>query len=258
MAALYSFLFIIFVSVIIIRIGATSYELTGLSADVSAFQAQSAFSGVGFTTEESEVIVNHPVRRRITRILILLGSAGLTSSIATLILTFTRDSQRGPWLRLILLGGGLGAIYLFSRSELIKVAMKKLITKVLNRWTSVRIYDYEQMLGFSRGYTISRIHVKPHSWCANRMLRELELDLEGLVVLAIRRESEGKEKFVGAPKGETRVLPDDVIICYAREDVSRDLSKRLKGKSGDEGHHEMVHQETRRSQLRELKGGYDE
>ena len=52
MAALYSFLFIVFISVIIIRIGATAYELTGLSADVSAFQAQSAFSGVGFTTEE--------------------------------------------------------------------------------------------------------------------------------------------------------------------------------------------------------------
>jgi hypothetical protein len=44
MAALYSFLFIIFVSVIIIRVGAKSYEFTGLSSGFSMFQAQSAFS----------------------------------------------------------------------------------------------------------------------------------------------------------------------------------------------------------------------
>jgi hypothetical protein len=258
MAALYSFLFIIFVSVIIIRIGATSYELTGLSSDVSMFQAQSAFSGVGFTTEESEVIVNHPVRRRITRILILLGSAGLTSSIATLILTFTRDSDKGAWLRLSVLVGGLGAIYIFSRSKIIKLAMKKFITKILDKLTSVRVYDYEQMLGFNKGYTISRIHVKPQSWCANRLLKELELDLEGLVVLAIRRESNGKEKFIGAPKGQTMVKTGDVIICYSKEDVSRDLSQRIKGRSGDAGHHEKVHQESDRSKRREISGGYDE
>lgn len=87
---------------------------------------------------------------------------------------------------------------------------------------------------------------------------ELELDLEGLVVLAIRREVEGVEKFIGAPKGETRVLPGDVLICYSKGEVGKDLSKRLKGRSGDKGHHEKVHQETRRDRLRDLTGGYDE
>lgn len=48
-----------------IRVGAIVLELTGLSTDVAAFQAQSAFSGAGFTTSESESIVNHPVRRKI-------------------------------------------------------------------------------------------------------------------------------------------------------------------------------------------------
>jgi uncharacterized protein with PhoU and TrkA domain len=75
-----------------------------------------------------------------------------------------------------------------------------------------------------------------------------------LAVLAIRRESEGKERFIGAPKGETRIKPGDVVLCYSKEEVSRDLSQRLKGKSGDEGHHEKVDQETRRSQVREMTG----
>ena len=47
-----------------------------------------AFSGVGFTTQESETLMGHSLRRKILSFLMLMGSAGLTSAIATLILTF--------------------------------------------------------------------------------------------------------------------------------------------------------------------------
>lgn len=42
MLALFSLLIIISLSILVIRIGATALELTGLSPDVAAFQAQSA------------------------------------------------------------------------------------------------------------------------------------------------------------------------------------------------------------------------
>jgi precorrin-6B methylase 1 len=73
MLAIFSLLFIITLSVVIVRIGAVALELTGLSPEISSFQAQSAFSGVGFTTRESEAIVTHPARRRIIRTIIMLG-----------------------------------------------------------------------------------------------------------------------------------------------------------------------------------------
>ena len=85
MIALFTLLVIILVSVIAIRIGATALELTGLSNEIASFQAHSAFSGVGFTTQEAESIVSHPVRRRIIRVLFLAGSAGITTSMAALI-----------------------------------------------------------------------------------------------------------------------------------------------------------------------------
>ncbi|MDZ4851234.1 MAG: hypothetical protein SGI77_18250 [Pirellulaceae bacterium] len=50
----------------------------------------SAFFGVGFTTREAELVVNHPVRRRIIRDLILAGNIGLTSSLATLVATMPK------------------------------------------------------------------------------------------------------------------------------------------------------------------------
>ncbi|MEE3093585.1 MAG: potassium transporter TrkA, partial [Pseudomonadota bacterium] len=46
-------------------------RLTGLSQNVATFQCISALSGTGFTTSESEMIVNYPVRRRILIVLML-------------------------------------------------------------------------------------------------------------------------------------------------------------------------------------------
>ena len=41
--------------------------------------------GVGFTTKESETLVNHPVRRRIVRILMWGGYSGIVVSVATIV-----------------------------------------------------------------------------------------------------------------------------------------------------------------------------
>lgn len=77
MIAVIGLLIIILISIIAIRIGSIALELTGLSPEIASFQAQSAFSGVGFTTEESEAIVIHPLRRKIIRVLILLEAPEL-------------------------------------------------------------------------------------------------------------------------------------------------------------------------------------
>lgn len=44
------------VSLLVVRIGTVALQKTGLTRGVAAFQAQSAFMGVGFTTSESEAV----------------------------------------------------------------------------------------------------------------------------------------------------------------------------------------------------------
>ncbi len=258
MVPLISFLVIILISIIFVRIGATALELTGLSPDVALFQAQSAFSGVGYTTSESEIIVNHPVRRRIIRLMILMGSAGMTSSIATLVLTFVSATSQNILVKAVVLFLGLLGIYFFSRSKYLQRIMKKFFVKLINRFTSLRLYDYEQMLGLGKGYTISRITVKEDSWIANKKLKELGLDEEGLMVLAVYRKEGREEKFIGAPHGDTEIKPGDVLICYSREDVSIDIARREKGKEGDREHRIRVREEKHLAHVREIRGGYDE
>ena len=50
------------VSFTIVRIASIVMRLTGLAQNVATFQCISALSGTGFTTSESEMIVNYPVR----------------------------------------------------------------------------------------------------------------------------------------------------------------------------------------------------
>ncbi|PJC48662.1 MAG: potassium transporter TrkA, partial [Candidatus Omnitrophica bacterium CG_4_9_14_0_2_um_filter_42_8] len=151
MIALFSLLIIIVLSIIVVRIGSIALELTGISSEIASFQAQSAFSGVGFTTVESEAIVTHPVRRRIIRVLILLGSAGVTTAIATLVLAFVGQSGKSVITRGEVLLLGLLCIFLFARSKYIYNVMKIIITKALEKWTTLRIYDYEQLFGLGEG-----------------------------------------------------------------------------------------------------------
>ncbi|WP_394352309.1 potassium channel family protein [Thermococcus sp. M39] len=228
--------------------------MTGLSRDVAAFQAQSAFSGTGFTTSESEYVVSHPVRRKIIRILIFLGSAGITSAIATLVLTFIGKSGEEAKQTFILLLGGLMALYLFVRSKWIDKMMRKIIRRALNKFfPSLKIYDYNQLLGISRGYSIAQIKVKKNSWLANKTLRELQLDKEGVLVLGIYRKVGEKEVYLGAPSGDTKIVPGDLIVLYGPEDVLLNLSKRVKGIKGRIEHEEAVEKAKLRAMQEEME-----
>ncbi|MFH1441486.1 MAG: TrkA C-terminal domain-containing protein [Candidatus Omnitrophota bacterium] len=229
MIALIGLLIIIIMSIIVVRVGAIALELTGLSPEVSSFQAQSAFSGAGFTTSESESIVTHPVRRKIIRVLILLGSAGVTTSMATLVLTFMGKTGTAVVKRGLALLLGILIIFLLARSKYIYNIMKKIISKSLKKWTKMRIFDYEQLLGFDEGYTISRIKVRKDCWLSDKKLSELRLDKEGVLVLSIYRKIGHKEKFIGAPTGDTIINAGDVLICYSRQEVAESFSGIRKG-----------------------------
>jgi len=248
MIALISLLIVILFSIIIVRIGAVALEMTGLSRDMAAFQAQSAFSGVGFTTSESEYVVSHPVRRKIIRILIFVGSAGVVSAIATLVLTFVGQSKEEATWRLLWLFIGLLIIYLFARSKMIDRGMRWLIKRALEKLTSLKVYDYEQLLGLSKGFSIGEFTVKAGSWLENKKLRDLKLDKEGILILAIYRRIRGKEQYIGVPDGDTEIKRGDKLICYGPEKAIRNLSQRLKGKKGDEEHKEAMKEEEKRKE----------
>ncbi len=253
MLALISLLLVILFSIIFTRIGAIALEMTGISRDIAQFQAQSAYTGVGFTTSESEYVVSHPVRRKIIRILMFVGSAGIASAIAMLFLTFSGNTQEEAMYNLLYLGIGIILLFIFGKSKLVDRALRFVILGALKRFTKLKVYDYELLLGIGRGYAIGQILVKENSWLVDRYLRELRLNEEGVLVLGIERKKGDKIVYIGAPRGDTKIKEGDKIICYGPEEVIENLSHRIKGKLGDEEHRREVEKEKEREKLERLE-----
>lgn len=243
MVAIISLLVIISLSILITRIAATALIQTGLSKDAARFQARSAFTGTGFTTNESEHVVNHPVRRKILMILIFLGSAGVISTISTLILSFISLEQIGYIsIEIVVLVAGLIALCLLVQSKWIDRKLSYLINRALNRYTTLDVRDYYSLLHLSDNYRVSEIKVEQQDWLADKTLNDLQLHNEGILVLGIKR-SNGE--YIGAPRGETKIYNDDTVTLYGRAELLESLDNRQKGQSGDQKHAEAVLEQER-------------
>lgn len=103
MAAVISLFVILTLSFLFTRLATAALTLTGVSHELARLQSISAFTGVGFTTSESEALVEHPVRRRVLILLMILGNAGVVTAISSLVLTFAGLENRA------IMSGALGS-----------------------------------------------------------------------------------------------------------------------------------------------------
>lgn len=230
MSALLSLFVVVSLSLLVVRIGTVAFTMTGLSKDIASFQALSAFSGAGYTTEEAEEAAAYPSRRVILKMLIRLGSVGLVTTIATLVLSFTDPVARLD--RLMLLIGFLLVLLGLSRSQWFNSLLTPLIKWGLRKTATFELRDYTGLLHLHRGYRVADITVSPGDWMANERIADLELrSHEGVVVLGIRR-ADGT--YVGAPSGDHVIKPGDTLVTYGKEDRLQEIAERAE--RDDEAH----------------------
>lgn len=202
-------------SFLVIRVGATALEHTGLSRDAARFQALSAFFGAGFTTGESELVVNHPVRRRVIRDLIIIGNIGVISLLTTGVATATRDAGGlALWARLLILLGGLVTLGLLTRSRWVMRLIDLTIRKTLEGTKLVHAMDYEKVLRTHEGYSVAELAIEPGSPLAGRTLEESRPREAGIAVLAISSASGG---YVVSPKGDAVIGEGDTVLVYGAD-----------------------------------------
>lgn len=233
MVALSGLLVVILISLVITRVATVALTLTGLSRESARFQARSALSGVGFTTGEAEAVVNHPVRRRVVMVLMLLGGAGTVTVIGALFLSFANADASQRTTRLGMLLGGLLAVWLLARSAWVDRWLSKVIARALTRWTDLDARDYAALLHLSGRYTVMEMAVNAGDWVAGRTLGELALRDEGVVVLGISRPD---GTYLGAPRFDTEIRANDTLVVYGRSPRICELDRRPAGETGDERH----------------------
>ena len=117
MATVLSLLGVLVISLPVNRVGANALRLTWMSRESAEFQARSACTGVGFTTYESEDILNQPVRRRILIYLMLLSNLGVGAVVATLTLSLT---QATTLLGFCTAAIGILGVWMLARSKFVE------------------------------------------------------------------------------------------------------------------------------------------
>ncbi|WP_231959541.1 TrkA C-terminal domain-containing protein [Nonlabens sp. Hel1_33_55] len=199
---------------------------TGLSAESAKFQARSAYTGAGLSTKETELIMNHPVRRKIVYNLMLIGNAGIVTVMSSLILTFVLPETTASRLYgLLIIVVGLTGLWFAIRSNWVDRGLSRMISSMLRRYTDLQVQDFEAVLHLKNDYKISEANVDSDGWMCNRTLQELNLREEGITILGVYRKG---DDYYGSPAGPFKLVSGDVVTIYGKASGIKSLYKRKK------------------------------
>ena len=229
---------IILLALLINRIATAALITTGMSREMARFQARSAFSTVGFTTTESESVVNHPVRRRIIAFLMLMGNAGFVGLIATVLGTFTGEAEglamwkRGSILALVIL-----ILWVIGTSKWLDDQLHRIINAALKRWTDLDAHDFLDLLHVGEKYSVTELKVDHGDWLMGHRLDELRLSDIGINVLGIQRK---RGDYIAAPTGTTYIHEGDKLLLYGSRKKIIALDKERSNPEEGKKHRERV------------------
>ena len=210
MTTLAGLIIVIIISYLIIKVGSIALRMAGIDKESANFQSLSAFTGTGFTTFEAEDVVNYHNRRRVIKILMLLGNVGIVSIITMLILSFSGGDISQTAAKLGLLGLVIFAIIIFSAVRGLETFIDNFIAKRLAKFTQFSMGSFQEMLRLTNGYGVAEIVVPKDHDLAGKRLFESNLRSSEILVLAVKRRS----ILIPAPKADELIEPEDKLICF--------------------------------------------
>lgn len=129
-----------------IVLGAVVFGEVGLSPPAAGFEARSALVGAGYTTSESETVVQHPAARRMASMLVVIGYFGPTSMLALLGVSFVIPTDDPLAERALLLVALLVLLFVIDRLGVIRslgvrparaIAKRMVASTTLETWIVV-------------------------------------------------------------------------------------------------------------------------
>lgn len=238
MISIITLTFVIGFSMLVTKIASIALVHTGMSKERAQFQARSAFTGAGFTTTESEVVVKHPIRRRIITILIVVGNAGLVTAVSSLILGFVgTESAVGKASHTLLLFACIGLLFLAARSKRLDRILTKLISKLLDRYANIRTQSFSRLMTLMGDYEVTEVEVSEAQWLEGKTLAELKLKDEGVLVIGIIK---ANGSYLGVPRGHYSLELEDKAVVYGKSDNIAAITSRKADAEGEESHQEGI------------------
>lgn len=202
---------------IIVELFSAVYELSGLTKEQARFQVTSLLTGTGFTTSESEKMLETKKRKRVTRDIMIISYIFNISIISTLITLFTSAnlSSYDDLILGVLISLALVGILLFSKRI---TALRQIIDKSFihivgliyyKRENSIITYDY-----YGRSVLAEITLNKMPSKLENKNIAQLDLKKKyNIHVLSVRRNN----KLLTDINGNIIFQKNDIILLIGNK-----------------------------------------
>ena len=227
MEAAFTVMVIFTISTILVRIASTIMRLTGLPDNVARFQSLSAMTGTGFTTRESELIVNYPIRRRVLMTLMIIGNIGLVSVVSTFVVAFSEiGPERASVVQQVFwFTAALAVNFLVIVNPVVDGLLCRFLSWVLVRTTNLGKRRFVLLLSLEDDMTIVEHHLRlRHSIMIGDLIPE-HIDLS---VIMIRGAETKHPSHLG---DEMEIEPFETAICFGKEDMHRSFAEWLEKQS---------------------------
>ncbi|SEM18604.1 TrkA-C domain-containing protein [Paenisporosarcina quisquiliarum] len=203
---------------IVIEINTILFTFTGLKKNIARFQVISMLTGTGFTTGESELIIDHPIRRRLGAFLILFGAFSLAVIISAI------SSILSDEFFTMKIGYVAGTLVLFL--FVLKVGKVKNKLTVLFEHELERNFDLQDMtikdvfLTEENDYLVEVPLHSSSTMIGGKLIEKLNSE-EDINVLSIKR----GEIIIRKKRLNTELQAGDFILMFGDKEVIRRIFK---------------------------------
>lgn len=206
--------FILFMTVFLLVIDFFSilFRMTGMPISKARFQVISLLSSTGFTTKESEMIVQHPTRRKLASWLMIFSYVSTATFISFFVSMLSDTVTSIGFFAVIVIF--LFVILIFHKSSLLEKIENKIEDKILKSklWSKINSKT-SILITSSRGYGIYEVYISKTNRLIGKSIKESELKSKEIEVLNIDK----GDKFIKFP------LPDYVFDIFDKVTVYGNL-----------------------------------
>lgn len=201
---IFIYLFIVFT---VIEINTSIFAATGLDRKVARFQVISMLTGTGFTTGESELIIDHPVRRKLGAFLILFGAFSLAVIISAISNILTDNFYT---IEIGYIAGGLVVLLLVLRAPAVQKFMSKKMKSELKENYELADLPIRDVLVMGEEDEVREISIKEDSPFSGKTFDEIIKSEDDLILLFIKR----GDIHIRQKSHHTKLEPGDRLILY--------------------------------------------
>jgi hypothetical protein len=199
----------------VIEINVILFAATGLDRTIARFQVISMLTGTGFTTGESELIIKHPVRRKVGAFLILFGAFSLAVIISAIsnLLADNLYTQLAAYI-----GAFLVAAIVVMRTPVARKKLENLFKKEVKKHDDLADLPIADVMLFGEDDEIVEIKITEESSHVGSCFQDILKKDKDIMVLFISRDNEK----IRIDSYSTKLKAGDKAILYGDRAAIRD------------------------------------